>query len=178
MRPLLRLFEEMACVRESMGVLEWILVIIRWGHALAAVAWVGGGAFYLLVLRPAVRRSRGLPPDTGDAIRDEFRGLVTTAIAVLLLSGAILSVARLTSDAATIPYTVVLVVKIALALYMFYIVRFVRRGDYSDQPDGGRGRLRRLGRRVSSPVSLLVIGIAVIGLSDVLDALFENALAF
>ena len=159
-----------------MGVLDWILVIIRWGHALAAVAWVGGGAFYLLVLRPAIRRSQGLPPETGAAIRDEFRGLVTTAIAVLLLTGAILSVARLTGDAASIPYAVVLGVKIALALYMFYVVRIVRRGDYGEQQDGGGGVLRRTARRLSSPMALLVIGIVVIGLSDVLDALIEDAL--
>ena len=159
-----------------MGVLDWILVIIRWGHALAAVAWVGGGAFYLLVLRPAIRRSQGLPPETGAAIRDEFRGLVTTAIAVLLLTGAILSVARLTGDAASIPYAVVLGVKIALALYMFYVVRLVRRGDYGEQQDGGGGVLRRAARRLSSPMALLVIGIVVIGLSDVLDALIEDAL--
>ncbi len=159
-----------------MGVLDWILVIIRWGHALAAVAWVGGGAFYLLVLRPAVRRSQGLPPNTGEAIRDEFRGLVTTAIAVLLLTGAILSVARLTSEAATIPYAIVLGVKIALALYMFYMVRYVRRGDYSDSREADGGVIRRAVRRLSSPMALLVIGIAIIGLSDVLDALIENAL--
>ena len=159
-----------------MGVLDWILVIIRWGHALAAVAWVGGGAFYLLVLRPAIRRSQGMPPDTGDAVRDEFRGLVTTAIAVLLLSGVILSVARLTSDAATVPYAIVLGVKIALALYMFYIMRFVRRGNYAAQQDAGGNWLSRSVRRVSSPMALLVIGIVVIGLSDVLDALIESAL--
>ena len=159
-----------------MGVLDWILVIIRWGHALAAVAWVGGGAFYLLVLRPAIRRSQGMPPDTGDAIRDEFRGLVTTAIAVLLLSGVILSVARLTSDAATVPYAIVLGVKIALALYMFYVVRIVRRGDYTAQGDGRGNWLSLTVRRVSSPMALLVIGIVVIGLSDVLDALIESAL--
>ena len=159
-----------------MGVLDWILVIIRWGHAIAAVAWVGGGAFYLLVLRPAVRRSQGLPQETGEAIRDEFRGLVTTAIAVLLLSGAILSVVRLTSDAATVPYAIVLGVKIALALYMFYVVRFVRRGDYVPEQSDGGGWGRRAVRRLSSPVALLVIGIGIIGLSDVLDALFENAL--
>lgn len=160
-----------------MGVLDWILVIIRWGHALAAVAWVGGGAFYLLVLRPAIRRSQGLPTDTGTAIRDEFRGLVTTAIAVLLLTGAILSVARLTSEAATIPYAVVLAVKIALALYMFYVVRIVRRGDYEERQDDNVGWLRRLTRRATSPVALLVIGVVVIGLSDVLDALIENAVS-
>lgn len=159
-----------------MGVLDWILVIIRWSHALAAVAWVGGGAFYLLVLRPAIRRSQGMPPDTGAAIRDEFRGLVTTAIAVLLLTGAILSVARLTSDAVTIPYAAVLGVKIALAMYMFYVARIVRRGDYAEQQDVGESWPRRAARRLSSPVALLVIGIVVIGLSDVLDALIENAL--
>ncbi len=160
-----------------MGVLDWILVIIRWGHALAAVAWVGGGGFYLLVLRPAIRRSQGLPPDTGAAIRDEFRGLVTTAIAVLLLTGAILSAARLTGDAASVPYAAVLGVKIALALYMFYVVRFLRRGDYAERQGEGGGLLRRGARRLSSPMALLVIGIIVIGLSDVLDALIEDALA-
>ena len=160
-----------------MGILDWILVIIRWGHAVSAVAWVGGGVFYLLVLRPAIRRSQGLPPETGAAIREEFRGLVTTAIAVLLLTGAILSVARLTGDAATVPYAIVLGVKIALALYMFYVVRFVRRGDYAEERNTGGGVMRRAIRRLSSPMALLVIGIAVIGLSDVLDALIEDALA-
>ncbi len=159
-----------------MGVLDWILVVIRWGHAVAAVAWVGGGVFYLMVLRPAIRRSQGLPPETGAAIRDEFRSLVTTAIAVLLLTGVILSVARLTSAAATVPYAVVLGVKIALALYMFYVVRIVRRGDYAEQQDSDVNRLRRATSKVSSPMALLVIGIVVIGLSDVLDALIEGAL--
>ena len=160
-----------------MGILDWILVIIRWGHALAAVAWVGGGAFYLLVLRPAVRRSQGLPEDTGAALRDEFRGLVTTAMAVLLLSGAVLSVARLTGDAATVPYAIVLGVKIALALYMFYVVRIVRRGDYAAGQASGDGWTRRTVRYLTSPMALLVIGIMISGLSDVLDALIEDALA-
>ena len=147
------------------------------GHAVAAVAWVGGGVFYLLVLRPAIRRSRGLPPETSAAIRDEFRSLVTTAIAVLFLTGAILSVARLTGDAATVPYAVVLGVKIALALYMFYVVLRVRRGDYEDRQPSGENWTKRGAYWVSSPMALLVIGIAIIGVSDVLDALFEGALA-
>ena len=160
-----------------MGVLDWILTIIRWGHAVAAVAWVGGGVFYLLVLRPAIRRSQGIPPETNAAIRDEFRGLVTTAIAVLLLTGAILSVARLTGDAASVPYAIVLGVKISLALYMFYVVMRVRRGSYDDQQEPGKGSARRTTQLLSSPTALLVIGITVIGLSDVLDALFESSLA-
>ena len=98
-----------------MNVLDWILLAIRWGHALAAVAWVGGGIFYLMVLRPAIQQARGLPAETGKAIGVEFRGLVSTAIAVLLLTGVILSASRLTVDVVTSPYVAVLVVKIVLA---------------------------------------------------------------
>ena len=160
----------------SLGVLDWILVIIRWGHAVSAVAWVGGGIFYLLVLRPAIRRSQGLPSETGTAIRDEFRGLVATAIAVLLVTGVILSVARLTGEGATVPYAIVLGLKIVLALFMFYVVRIVRRGDYTVSDEQETGIFRRAVRRVTSPMALLVIGVVIIGLSDVLDGLFENAL--
>ena len=160
-----------------MGVLDWILVVIRWGHAVSAVAWVGGGIFYLMVLRPAIRRSKGLPPETGAAIGEEFRGLVATAIAVLLLTGVILSVARLTGEGATVPYAIVLGVKIALALFMFYVVRVVRRGNYEAQETPETGVVRRAIRKATSPMALLLIGVVVIGLSDVLDALFESALA-
>ena len=160
-----------------MGVLEWILVVIRWGHAAAAVAWVGGGFFYLMVLRPAARRSRGLPAETGAAVRDEFRSVTATAIAVLALTGAVLSAARLTGGGATLPYAAVLGVKIGLARYMFYGARLVRRGDGGDgaADGGGGGRWRRWGRRLTSPMALLVLGVGVIGLSDVLDALVEYA---
>ena len=159
-----------------MGVLDWILVIIRWGHAVSAVAWVGGGIFYLMVLRPAIRRSQGLPHETGTAIRDEFRGLIATAIGVLLLSGVVLSVARLTGEGATVPYAIMLGIKIALALYMFYVVRIVRRGDYDAPDERPVGALRSAARKATSPVALLAIGVVIIGLSDVLDGLFENAL--
>jgi len=175
--------------------LDWILVAIRWGHALAAVAWVGGGMFYILVLRPSLRR-RPASPETRQDIGTEFRGLVNTAIGVLLVSGAVLAVSRLTSDAVTIPYVAVLAVKVALALYMFYVVRFLRRRAYPEEnspippfakacPErsrrGGWGgfcswwsRARGL---LTSTNGVLIAGVVVFGLSDVLDLLFEKALA-
>lgn len=158
--------------------LDWILTAIRWAHALAAVSWVGGGIFYLMVLRPAVRRAQGLPADTGRALGEEFRGLIGTAIAVLLLTGAILTASRLTEDVVTTAYVGVLVVKIVLALYMFYVVRFLRQGSYPADPvEAAASRLRRVGRYLTGTTALLVIGIVVIGLSDVLDGLMEGALA-
>ncbi len=159
-----------------MDVLDWILLAIRWGHALSAAAWVGGGIFYLMVLRPAIKRAQGLPADTGRAIGVEFRSLVSTAIAVLLLTGVILSVSRLTEDTVTSPYVAVLVVKIVLALYMFYVVRFMRQNSYPEDQELGDSRWQRLLGRMTGTTALLVTGIIVIGLSDVLDGLLENSL--
>jgi putative copper export protein len=162
-----------------MSILDWILVAIRWGHALAAVAWVGGGMFYILVLRPSFRRR---PPtaEAGQAIEAEFRGLVNTAIGVLLVTGAVLAASRLTSEAVTIPYVAVLAVKVALALYMFYVVRFlpVRGGRaYPEEPGSAGGWLPRLRNLLTSATAVLIVGVVVFGLSDVLGLLFEKALA-
>ena len=159
-----------------MDALDWILLAIRWGHAVSAVAWVGGGIFYLMVLRPAIRQSQGLPKDTGRAIGVEFRGLVSTAIAVLLITGVILSASRLTEDVITSPYVVVLVVKIALALYMFYVVRFMRQDSYPEDRALGDSRWQRLSGRLTGTTALLLSGIVVIGLSDIVDGLLESAL--
>ncbi len=160
-----------------MHLLDWILVVIQWAHNLAAVAWVGGGIFYLMVLRPAIRRARGLPAETTAEVGREFRGLVTTAIGVLLITGAIMTASRLTEGSVATPYVAVLVAKIVLALYMFYVVRFLRQRSYPEEPETPASRLGRFTGRLSGTTALLIIGIAVIGLSDVLDALVEDALA-
>ncbi len=158
-----------------MNVLDWILVVIRWGHALGAVAWVGGGIFYILVLRPALGRSP-VSSETNRTIGAEFRGLVNTAIAVLLITGIILSASRLTADTVTIPYVSVLALKIVLALYMFYTVRFLRQRAYPEDAAGGNGWWRKLRGSLTSTTAVLIIGVVVFGLADVLDALFESSL--
>lgn len=162
-----------------MGVLDWILLVIRWAHALAAVAWVGGGAFYLLVLRPALRRVRGTPPEAAASIAAEFRGLVGTAIIVLLLTGALLTLARLTESSITALYVAVLAAKIALATLMFALAWTRRRAagrDDAAETDAAETPLRRWRRRLTGDVALLTAGVVVIGLSDVLTALFEQSL--
>ena len=150
-----------------MDVLEIILLIIRWAHALAAVVWIGGSLFMLLAGRPALRKvdSEGL---VSRALAVEFRPIVATAIAVLIISGVILTVDRLTSDAASMAYTVVLVAKIVLAVYAFGVAWLLprRRGQ---RAGGKRGVL-------AGPVALTIVGVIVIGLADVLTWLFERGL--
>ena len=159
--------------------LDWILLIIRWAHALGAVAWVGGGIFYLMVLRPAFQRTNPAA-EVSRSIGQEFRGLVNTAIVVLVVTGAILTASRLTLDTVTLPYVAVLVLKIALALYMMAVVRFRRpRSEEGSQGGDARSTSRsaKIKRTLTGPTALLVIGVIIFGLADVLAALFEDSLA-
>jgi uncharacterized membrane protein len=159
-----------------MTVLDGILIAIRWAHALAAVAWVGGSIFFLLVLRPSLKRANGGGP-VGRLAGAEFRSLVNTAIAVLVLTGVVLSLSRLTSTAVSVPYVVVLVGKVIVALYMFSVAWLLRRRDTTGKPGARTGPLTRLRRGLISPEAVLVGGIIAIGLADVLDALFEMGLS-
>ena len=150
-----------------MDVLEIILLIIRWAHALAAVVWIGGSLFMLLAGRPALRNAdpEGL---VGRALAVEFRPIVTTAIAVLIVSGVILTVDRLTSDAAGMAYTIVLVAKIVLAVYAFGVAWLLPRRRV--QRAGG------ISGMLAGPTALTIVGVVVIGLADVLTWLFERGL--
>ena len=158
-----------------MIVLDGLLLVIRWVHAVSAVAWVGGGIFYVLVLRPAAVRSP-LPAEVRRSIGEEFRGLVHTVMAVLLVTGIILSASRL-ANGVSLYYVVVLGIKIALAFYMFYVVRFLRHTTYPDDNAGSTGWLAGMRRGLTSTTGVLVIGVLVFGLSDLLDALFEAGLS-
>ena len=164
-----------------MPVLDVILLIIRWAHALAAVTWIGGSLFMLLAARPALRstelRSSNADGLVGRALAAEFRPIVVTAIAVLIITGVILTVDRLTSDAAGFAYTIVLVAKILLAVYAFGIAWLLpRRGRPSPRPSPSRGSGGRLVAALSGPTALTVAGVIVIGLADVLAWLFERGL--
>jgi putative copper export protein len=158
-----------------MDLLDWVLVLIRWAHALGAVAWVGGGMFYVLVLRPAMRRTPATD-QTNRTIGAEFRGLVNTAIAVLIITGVVLSASRLTADNVTFAYMVVLGVKIALAVYMFGIVRFLRHRAYPEEKTAGSGWWTRTKNGLTGTTGVLIIGVLVFGLADLLTALFEDSL--
>ena len=71
-----------------MNFLDVILLLIRWIHAVSAVAWVGGGMFYLMVLKPATK-GNPLDPDNASRIARDFRSLVYSVMALLLITGII-----------------------------------------------------------------------------------------
>ncbi len=155
------------------------LLIVRWAHAIAAVAWVGGGIFYWVVLRPALR-TEGVPPGVARIAGVEFGGIVALAMWTLVVTGAVLVLARLSEEAAGVPYGAVLALKIALSGWMFLLVTGRRRGarTAAGMGTGGapRGRLRSAANTLGSVNTTVVLGIVVFGLSDVLRLLFERNL--
>ena len=156
-----------------MSVGDALFLVIRWLHAISAVAWVGGGLFYLLVLRPSLRRSASA---ADPAIGQDFRALVMTAMGILLVTGVIMTFDRLTSGFVGVPYVAVLVVKVSMAMYMFYLVRFLRPGTYPEEPEGHAQGYRRWTGWISGATLVVILGVIVILLADVLSTLFENGL--
>ena len=156
-----------------MSFTDVLLLVIRWIHALAAVAWVGGGLFYLLVLRPNLRSDSGDPGEAVRRVGEQFRQLVNTTIAVLLITGVILTLARLTSNYVGTAYIVVLVVKVLMSLYMFYLVRFLRSHTYPEVTSTANKGLQRVTGMFTGATTVLVLGVIVFLLADILRALIE-----
>jgi uncharacterized membrane protein len=149
------------------------LVIIGWVHALAAVAWVGGGIFFWVVLRPAIR-SGGITSEVVRFAGLEFSQIVLLSMWTLVITGGILMFDRLSQPTATISYGIVLGVKITLSAWMFFlsIGRRSRSKKVEDQ-----GRIRTVINSLSHINMTVVLGITVFLLSDILAWLIRNELA-
>lgn len=144
-----------------MDLRELILVAVRWSHAAAAVALVGGGAFYLVILDPALRQDGTAPELIRKRVDAGFKELVDVTLVVFIISGALLTFERLSSGAATTAYVIVLGFKLILSVLLFRWAVQLRRG-----PDRNSHKARLM---VGS-------GFLVILLASVLKTLYESAL--
>ena len=165
-----------------MSVGDAFLLLIRWLHLLSAAAWVGGSLFYFLVVRPALRRAPDTPRSFITGAATEYSALVNLCIVVLVATGVILAFDRLTSEHAAVPYVITLGVKSALSVWMFLLVRELRRGshlpgEYRRRSEHDVATLRRLGRTLLGYNAIMIIGILVLLLSDLLKVLFELELS-
>ena len=150
-----------------MNFLDVILLLIRWIHAVSAVAWVGGGMFYLMVLKPATK-GKPLDPDNASRIARDFRSLVYSVMALLLITGIILTASKLTSGKIEEIYVIVLALKIMLAGYMAFVVRFLRRDQYPETQPTSYGWISDIRLKLTNPTAVVVLGIIVFGIADVL----------
>lgn len=153
--------------------LDLFRIGLRWVHAMAALVWVGGSVFWYFVIRPALADVERPPGDFLRVTGEHFADLVRTAAPVLLLTGMVLSVDRLSQPAATPLYMGLLLFKVALALAMVWLNRELalrrRRPRHAEvSPAASRG---------PAPTTLLLgLGLTVYLLADALKLVFEAGL--
>jgi uncharacterized membrane protein len=142
---------------------EWYLVGLRVAHALAAMAWLGGGVYYLLALRPAGRSIGASAADVTGAAQRAFGEWAQIATVVMLGTGAVLMFERLSDGDGGITYAALLAGKVvaALAAFWFAGVRPVR-----------RSRRRAPSRRVA-PELIVALGTIAFVLGVILSSVFD-----
>ena len=137
-----------------------LIVTMRWLHAAAAAIWIGVVALELLVVLPAFDGEP--PPALRDALDVASREIVQTALIVFLVSGAILTVERLSRGAAGAWYVALLGLKLLLAIAMFQLAFRFRRAT---------GQRRVLGLQWIGG-----LGVAILFLASALKWIYERAL--
>ena len=152
---------------------DYFLLIIGWVHAIAAVVWLGGAIFYWVVLRPAVR-SGAMPEPIVRFAGSEFGQLVALAMWVLVITGVILMLYRLSGPSATLSYAATLGLKVFLSAWMFFLV--IGRRPRS-KGEARKGPFRAAANALGHINMTIVLGAIVFLLSDILRMLVERHLA-
>ena len=157
------------------------LLVVRWLHLISASLWIGGGLFYLLVLKPVIKRNTDFMKNVDSNIASEIKSLVDTAILVLLVTGIILTFNRLTPDIVGVEYVLVLSAKIVMSLFMFTTSLRRRKrtivGNYNQGFPEAQNQLTNILRMISGYNALVILGIIVFLISDLLKIMYESALA-
>jgi len=94
-------------------------LLLRLAHAIAAVLWLGGGAYYMLALRPALRNAEPSVQAAGREAQREFGEWASVATLILIVTGVVLTVDRLTDGQGSTGYVILLAIKIVAALTAF-----------------------------------------------------------
>ncbi len=150
------------------------MLFTRWVHAIGAVAWVGGSAFFAFVLRPVERANPDIVRPVLRSIGPVYRELVDIAVIAIIVSGLVLMFDRLTGNDASPTWFIVLGVKLALALWMFYLVWHFRQSDFipTDRPTGISARISWL----IGYNAMVFLGVIVFLLASLMRVLFETTI--
>ena len=146
------------------------MVIVRYGHAVAAIAWIGGSIFHALILRPLMAVEPEKMSQAMSLITPAYREIIDIAVVTLIVSGLILMFSRIQGNEATVQWAIVLGIKIALAIWMFYIVWRRRRMSAENATSHG------IASKLLGYNALLGIGLVIFLLANILTELVEASL--
>ena len=154
---------------------DWISLIVRWVHAISSVAWIGGSAFFACVIRPVEKTHPDAIRPILQPLSSVYRELVDISVIAIIITGLILMFDRLTGNEASPAWFIVLGLKLALAVWMFYLVWRFRQSDFNPttQPTGLGGKLSWL----IGYNAMVFLGVIIFLLASVLRTLFENSIS-
>ncbi len=155
--------------------MEIVTALIFWVHMLAAVVWIGGMVFNLLVVRPSMGVV-DLPQrlKLADNILRRFIPVVWISVGLLVLTGLLMTLKRVASFEILLKtgYGNILILKLTLVAVMISIVVLIR---YSLLPrfesliDSQSSALNKvLGQMVTLVKVNLVLGVLVLLLAELL----------
>ena len=154
----------------EIGIGDWLMVLVRYAHGVAAIAWIGGSIFHALILRPLTVAEPDRMARAMELIAPAYREVIDIAVVTLIVSGIILMFSRIQGNEATISWAIVLGVKIALALWMFYIVWRRRRMSAAKTVSEG------MASRLLGYNAVLALGLVIFLLANVLSELVETSI--
>ena len=135
-------------------------LLLRLAHAVAAVLWLGGGAYYVLALRPALRNADPAVQAAGREAQREFGEWASVATLILIVTGVVLTFDRLTDGRGTSVYVILLAIKIVAALVAFVLTgMFV--GRSTARRGKGKPKINRSWLILSLGTVAFVIGITL-----------------
>lgn len=146
------------------------MVAVRYAHAVAAIAWIGGSIFHALILRPLTVAHPDKMDQAMSLIGPAYREIIDIAVVTLVVSGLILMFSRIQGNEATVAWAIVLAVKIGLALGMFFMVWRRRRISASDRATTG------IASKLLGYNAVLFLGLVIFLLASILGELVEASL--
>ena len=157
----------------DLDLIEIFLLVARWIHAIAAVAWIGGSVLFAFVLRPVGK----LEPEAMGRIMPHvgrYRWRVAQpAVGAATVSCSRLTGARVAKGAAPATYGAVLGVKLGVGLLMFLQMWNLRQsgGSAITGPRWVQKFAWLLGYN-----ALVFMGVIVYFLANLLAVLFDDSL--
>ncbi len=143
-------------------------VLLRLAHAVAAALWVGGGAYYVLALRPSLRHADPDARALGQAAQAEFGEWASVATIILIATGVVMTFDKLSNGYGTTVYVILLGVKIVAAVAAFWLTgTFVR---------AARTRRARKSTLLNRSWVVLTLGTAAFVIGIVLSVVYPTGI--
>lgn len=148
--------------------MDYVGLIFRWMHILAAIAMVGGTYFWRFVLWPTLRTlDENQRADLMTPIRKRWAPIVMAGTAFLLLSGFWNAIAILNQYAfpsATPLYHILVTVKLVLALVVFFFA-----ARLSGRSEGAARFREKMGTWLNVTVALATALVLIAGYMKMVD---------